>query len=1268
MIFGREHQMRTTHKLFIGAAALGAMTLSGVARAQVDIEPPLPNVLLLVDTSGSMDYKIDGSKVACTHVDPSLTGEPTNYNSEKSRWTQLVEVLTGDVQNYSCYSQDRSSLAFLQEYSLGAGSIEPYDKGYHVPYHRILSNGCTIGPGTLSMSDAFEWGTTPFAYHAWNSVNTSCSNFQQAATGLLDSFQDRARFSLMTFDTLTNPGTGLNGTKTPNFYDGVNGTWSYFLNWDTNPNCNTNGSCAKGRPAGCTDAAEAFEVGARNPAAPPWEGRLVPFGDPFAPMSQVAQTNQRIQQVLMAMRPFGATPINGMMADAQNFLLNDGAKDMVTGAASCNTTTGEGCFGPKDDGYVKGGCRDTYIILLTDGEPNLDLQPWCAMAGNDPGMDDGQCPYDKLSWEIAQDLAGNVGNPIKTFVVGFAVSSVELGGPDVVDCSEISSSTEFDPDGHCGPDMNPRMSACCALAKIAWYGGTTNAYFANDVNGLRASLSDILSAIAGTPTTRTLPVFSSSTSVSDSFAASYSFLSSFLPARGALWRGVLERRRTVCEAETVDGVTMKVPKDQDVTESKGDRFHENVNVEDPARPRRFYTTIRTAESGGTIWSKRSIRPNLTEGSNPDGVSAVGGSQVTGTTIQFPPLVPAKAMSVQQSACSGANPVANDQACAERFMGWQIGAQPSVAGLPSRVGNKFGDIFHSTPVVVTAPNEQLRDESYSAFAATQALRPPMLFTATNDGQLHAFKISKNPADTGDSFDVSTKTNNELWSYMPPAVLPDIPAQYPHTHQLLLDGKAIVKDVVFHRTQTQAQNGTGTWRTVLVAGFGAGRGGYYAIDITNPVPKDGVADSGPKLLWQLTTNDSGEPLFGDHGGTPAITTLFFDPDGGDSPAEYAVAILPGGDSGGPLSGNVLRKCQATSSCAASIGGEYQPRTQITAYPATAARSVTIVRLDTGEIVRSFRREGDPAGGIKEEKITPYAPLDSPMTGQPVVYPSTTGAVAHRAFIGDRDGTLWRINFTSANPAEWGIDLFFDGYPTSLSNGPRDGQPIDTPPILSVDNLGDLVVMFSTGDQESFTPSATMKNYVWSLRENSGTTAYKSEPLWFLPFTGGERVSGPMSLFNSVLYFSSFTPTGSSSLCSSGSSRIWGVDYIQSKDKDVNNGNVNIPSSGPVARLRDVDDTIPEDGILIEGKDAESSTIVFGIGIRQKPTCFDSDDDYDDPWFAGHTPMKNVTGGGFELVIQTGIGGTASGGAMTQTETRDLPAPPTMSRIDSWAAVVE
>jgi hypothetical protein len=73
-------------------------------------------------------------------------------------------------------------------------------------------------------------------------------------------------------------------------------------------------------------------------------------------------------------------------------------------------------------------------------------------------------------------------------------------------------------------------------------------------------------------------------------------------------------------------------------------------------------------------------------------------------------------------------------------------------------SELGSIYHSTPFVTGTPKEYLRDESYANFAVAQSKRPLMLYTATTDGQLHAFKVSAN--DSNDLLKVDSLKNNEL----------------------------------------------------------------------------------------------------------------------------------------------------------------------------------------------------------------------------------------------------------------------------------------------------------------------------------------------------------------------------------------------------------------------------------------------------------------------------------------------------------------------------
>src|SRR5678815_760942 len=265
-----------THLLLPAATAGAALSIASAAHAQIDITPPLPNVLLLIDTSGSMENMIDGtapegSAAACT----------PNTTTPMNRWATLVSVLTGSIQNFSCSKIDRSSGLFKNEYRFGG--IKPYDADYYLPFHRLLSNGCTPGPGTVPATWP-GWPVGGIKYHDFSDASVACSapGWQQNNDGILDTFRDRVRFGLMTFDTLPDPGTGASGSN----YDassGINGMWSYYLGW------NASGSPANGNPPNCAN--HPFEVGARGPAAPPWEGRLTGFSPYDSTLATIQQYN-----------------------------------------------------------------------------------------------------------------------------------------------------------------------------------------------------------------------------------------------------------------------------------------------------------------------------------------------------------------------------------------------------------------------------------------------------------------------------------------------------------------------------------------------------------------------------------------------------------------------------------------------------------------------------------------------------------------------------------------------------------------------------------------------------------------------------------------------------------------------------------------------------------------------------------------------------------------------------------------------------------------
>jgi type IV pilus assembly protein PilY1 len=1240
----RSHRPARLAPLLAALLSLPVALRAGDVHAQADVDRPLPNVLLLVDSSGSMEFRADDNGQPVCHP-----GSPTLTN-EKSRWIELVEVLTGTISGYSCFAQDRSSAAFRSEFKIG--TTDPYDFNYVNAYHRIVSNNCVVGPGVLpSTNNPYEFPdktVNTFAFAAPSTVtrpsnlttHTGCSGFSQADDGLLDVFKDTVRFGLMTFDTHPSGGDGLDASNHMDTGDGATGTWSYFLT-----------TAKQGKPVDCS-AMQPMEVGARNAAAPPWEGRMVAFGAGSSTTADMETRNARIQQVLMATRPYGATPLAGMLDDAKVFLWEDKSKDPT------DTSTSAADFGPYNDPLTKlGDCRRNIIILLSDGEPNLDLRPYCESSPDDPN-----CPYKKpedIAYTLYHTPENDPDQKVETVVIGFALDKVTPAGGTQIACADLT-------DAQCTANpTNRQLQACCTLNKIAAGGGPANtdgsarhAFFPQNGKDLRKTISSILKNVTISLTTRTSPVFARASSSASGGAQQFS--SSFVPLVQQPWAGKLTRTRILCQ----DGA----PVEQAVDATLGDDFAANVNSNSPTR--KFITFLPTSKD-----ARATLRPYLS--SDPDGMGVQSGSQtdLLGDT-SFVAAVPAETLEVDQNDCD-AHTVS---ACRDAVLGWTVVPQTNSDGetrCPSTGCNLFGAIYHSTPRMVPgSPNEFLRDESYTAFARSMdtSARPSVLYAATIDGQLHALKTAPHTADA--TQEVKSQANNELWSFFPPAVLPALQTQYPNTPATLLDGPIVTRDVpvrttstgrFFERTRSDATAGAGSWSTILVEGYGQGQvgSGFYALDVTNPVSTAG----GPKFLWQLTRDTAKQALFGD-GGVPLITTVFIKTSSTDPGTEVAVAVLPGGDKG-----TRLTTTTAAGPLMDVVGSDFDSATLVNAYSgAEAARSLTIVRLDTGEVLRSFR--STTSGTTLDPTRIAQIVIPAPIVGTPAAFPGATGSVADRIFVGDREGRIWRIDVSKSTPADWTMDVFFDLY-TGQAASTR--QPVQLAPVVSVDTSGRITVNAASGDQRVQTATTGMLHRVVSLTEtfDSSDHAFHAKVNWIENLgcpTGtcaagqyaGERVTGPMSLFGTTLYFASSNPApATNQQCASGQSRVWGLHYIMSADEAAAAASIN-PLNGAYGGLPALaNSTVPEKATPLQ------SGNVFGVSIEQQPSCSAELDQYTgDPYLGGygsHTAISTVSPGKFFLVYQTGGVSSTSSNKVTTTKV-ELTPPRNSVWVDSWAPIFE
>jgi type IV pilus assembly protein PilY1 len=153
-----------------------------------------------------------------------------------------------------------------------------------------------------------------------------------------------------------------------------------------------------------------------------------------------------------------------------------------------------------------------------------------------------------------------------------------------------------------------------------------------------------------------------------------------------------------------------------------------------------------------------------------------------------------------------------------------------------VWTPLGDVINGSPSYARLPPFRYTDAGYSAFKDLQKNRAGVLYVASNDGMLHAFRVS-------DGY--------ELWAFIPSAVMPNLyklaDKSYVNAHKFFVDGTPVIADV---------KDSAGTWHTILVGGLGGGGKAYYALDVTDP--------SNPKALWEYTDADMGYTY-----GEPVIT---------------------------------------------------------------------------------------------------------------------------------------------------------------------------------------------------------------------------------------------------------------------------------------------------------------------------------------------------------------------------------------------------------------
>lgn len=1457
----------------LGASAAGVALLAcprpaAAAPAPQDVKFKQPNMLLLLDTSGSMENAQNPSD----DVDCDDSSDPV-----KSRWVILTETLSGTVNNLDC--DDSGDV-------ISSNDCRPRDNS-----HPSITSALASDPYAWPYHNGGGKNKIPIGFRKggnWCSYQQS-GEWDQQNDGILDVFGDKIRFGLMTFDgvdvyrdwgirvpaTQYAPWSFMMGATNWNAYTAAPGSYpwpigsgtfdppaSYWFagagnNWlsgaptsysgDVYVSGSANtlaswgltgfGVCsfypATAPHIGFLCPQTAFDVGAKNPRAAPWFGRMVGFGDPDAGIADTVAHNDMVQLAALGVSRnlVGSTPLAAMMRDAYELLLLDDQTDGVTIPHLYTDPAPKVKIGPKTDTYVYGaqrGCRQQYVLAVTDGEPTGDI---------------ADTTMGQWAENLYTDSVAMYGVPTETFIIGVGMDTARWTPaapgdttPVVKDCADLID-TDLGSGGICeryngdatetrwryadecgyngtGADCEEdnggdddslndtdrsAIRACCNILDVAIRGrdpAATDAqpYFPKSQAELKGMMSSLISKLAGGTLSRTTPGFSAASAASvtgSADASSYELRSALtVPPGNNMWVGSLERVRWTCAGGT-----------QAMTRARGDDF--GANLADGAPDARWFFTVSVDSDEGN--PEGSVRPRQTSASSPDpnsddclyecGTANVGdthrlggaggpGADVLQRLVNLKGALDSASgmdademLDLRPSDKAGCEAVVNngnpmgggwDNTCARAILEW-YGGDPTPTGpsTPTRhpdssgaeLRSPLGGIYRSVPIVVEPPKAVEEDELFSnertapasdtnSFVKEYGDRPTMVYAQSVDGQLHAFVLNANA--TGGTWGAPTNVprvdslqNNELWTFIPPAVMPSLFRNF-DVHARLSDGPLAYANVAFSqdpnngaqvvpwRTMNDVQEGKGEYKTVLVVSSGPSviGGFYYALDVTDPLK--------PRFLWQLSSagdkKDERRDLFGDSVPGAAITTLRLRETGVGRNDErmVPVAILAGGSRNAAPTGDTPRR---RDPAAEWNGTGHRPRQRIRDWgDSVAARSVTVVELYSGRIIMRLGGKNCDTSGpgctvvdtgdhplqcndpptcsnvtaiLSPDVVQPASGqigyFDSPMSGQPVVYPTGVGQVATRAYVGDQDGTMWRINLSDPDPRNWKAEIAFDAYNwdgpgnhtledarieagrgaggalvseisiSSAADAAIAGNPITTPALLSSDEFEQTTVSFATGDAETFqlaSPNAInmlvtfvdyydatdlrFEPYVNDRPPGAPTAPYQGIEMAFLD---GASVTGPLSLFDGQLLFSYFVPQ-TTTACTFGQGGWCAAHYLKHAAQNIPDAVMDLNGVGGMEICDD-----------FTGAGYTGNEVVFGVQVNQKPSCQPTPDTFPDPWLAGsYSAITSSAAGNYEIVMFTGQGGTTEHGAATKSARKGLNTPRSSTSVRSWVNAIE
>ncbi|MDH5445378.1 MAG: PilC/PilY family type IV pilus protein [Gammaproteobacteria bacterium] len=366
---------------------------------------------------------------------------------------------------------------------------------------------------------------------------------------------------------------------------------------------------------------------------------------------------------------------------------------------------------------------------------------------------------------------------------------------------------------------------------------------------------------------------------------------------------------------------------------------------------------------------------------------------------------------------------------------------------------LGTIVNSGPLLIPKPSSRYPDQwgsdsiesvgcpatssddasCYSTFKADKSDRSNVLYVGGNDGMLHAFDAGRpdNPlTDTDESRDA---TLDEKFAYIPNKIISKLGSygDINYNHKYMVDATPTVIDAY--------DSTTNTWKTILVSGLNKGGQGVFALDVTN-IGKDGQSFSAENVLWEFTDEDSAE--LGYTFSRPAVIRMHYTVSGKD--VGRWVAVFGNGYNNSFADGRASTTGQAM---------------------------LYFVDVFTGNLIKTIPTNygftKDPANPtVSDNDPNTYDASQSRPNGLSTVAPIdiNNDLIVDYIYAGDVYGNMWRFDVSSGNTGHWAIYGKGTGTdrdkPIFVATHPSNSQSITSRPAVARAGYQGIMLYFGTG----------------------------------------------------------------------------------------------------------------------------------------------------------------------------------------------------------------